>query len=65
MPLFQGKEVGPDAHIELESAGIAKPANDKAHRLLTTLGEGQEEWVRKAIVNLCKGKRADSQLYDL
>ena len=96
MPVFQAKEVGPDAHLELEGVGIAKPAKqgqeivfkcdghvfktvmelareyyagtipyDKAHRLLTTLGEGQEEWVRKAILNLCKGKREDSQLYGL
>ncbi|MFQ5956784.1 MAG: hypothetical protein ACE5KK_03335 [Candidatus Brocadiales bacterium] len=94
MPVFQVKEVGSDAHLELEGVGTEKIERleivfqqgepvfetvmelareyhagrvnyQKARKVLTSLGEGQEEWAREAIVNLCRGKREDSQLYSL
>ena len=37
----------------------------EARKVLVSLGEGQEGWVKKALVNLCVGERGKSQLYSL
>ena len=37
----------------------------EARKVLVSLGEGQEEWAKEALVNLCVGEREKSQLYSL
>lgn len=94
MHVFNVKEVGQDAHLELQGTDTLRKEQlevafrrgepifetvmelareyyagnvpyQKTRRILVSLAEGQEEWAREAMVNLCRGNREDSQLYSL